>query len=104
MANSASSSAPLLTADGTPLKVGLQRSLRRSKLKAVGLVFPPLLFLIVLFIVPIGDLLTRSIDDTRINYQLPLTFALIDTWDKKHYRTNLYTKPYFAIYHQLTSF
>ena len=32
---------------------------------------------------PIGDLLTRSIDDTRINYQLPLTFALIDTWDKK---------------------
>ena len=83
MANSASSSAPLLTADGTPLKVGLQRSLRRSKLKAVGLVFPPLLFLIVLFIVPIGDLLTRSIDDTRINYQLPLTFALIDTWDKK---------------------
>jgi putative spermidine/putrescine transport system permease protein len=83
MANSASSNAPLLTADGTPLKVGLQRSLRRSKLKAAGLVFPPLLFLIVLFIVPIGDLLTRSVDDTRINYQLPLTFALIDNWDRK---------------------
>ena len=79
----ASSNAPLLTADGIPLKVSLQRSLRRSKLRAIGLVFPPLLFLIVLFIVPIGDLLTRSTDDTHINYQLPLTFALLDNWDRK---------------------
>jgi putative spermidine/putrescine transport system permease protein len=104
MANSASSNAPLLTADGTPLKVGLQRSLRRSKLKAVGLVFPPLLFLIVLFIIPIGDLLTRSVDDTRINYQLPLTFALIDNWDRKELPDESLYKPYFLIYHQLTSF
>ena len=79
----ASSNAPLLTADGIPLKVSLQRSLRRSKLRAIGLVFPPLLFLIVLFIVSIGDLLTRSTDDTHINYQLPLTFALLDNWDRK---------------------
>jgi putative spermidine/putrescine transport system permease protein len=84
MASSApSNNAPLLTADGTPLKVSLQRSLRRSKLRAIGLVAPPLLFLLALFIIPIGDLLTRSTDDTRINYQLPLTFALLKDWDRQ---------------------
>ncbi len=82
-----SNNAPLLTADGTPLKVSLQRSLRRSKLRAIGLVLPPLLFLLALFIIPIGDLLTRSTDDTRINYQLPLTFALLKDWDRQELPT-----------------
>ncbi len=84
MTNSHPASAqPLLTADGTPLKVSLQRSMRRSKLRAIGLVLPPLLFLLGLFIIPIGNLLTRSTDDTLINYQLPLTFAMIDQWDRE---------------------
>ena len=74
---------PLLTADGIPLKTSLQRSMRRSKLRAICLVLPPLIFLLGLFIIPIGNLLTRSTDDTLINYQLPLTFAMIDQWDRK---------------------
>ncbi len=40
-------------------------------------------FCLPLFIIPIGDLLTRSTDDTRINYQLPLTFAILKHWDRQ---------------------
>ena len=74
---------PLVTKDGTPLKVSLQRSLRRSKLRAMGLVSLPLLFLLIIFIIPIGDLLLRSVDDNLINNVLPRTFALYESWDGK---------------------
>ena len=75
-------SAPILTADGIPLRVSLRRSMRRSKLRALALVLPAFLFLVTVFILPIGNLLTRSVDDTLINHQLPLTFSLIETWDR----------------------
>ena len=81
--NSNAASQPLLTADGIPLKVSLQRSMRRNKLRAIGLVLPPLLFLLLLFIIPIGNLLTRSVDDQLINYQMPLTFRIIEKWDRQ---------------------
>ena len=81
--NSSVVSQPLLTADGIPLKVSLQRSMRRNKLRAIGLVLPPLLFLLLLFIIPIGNLLTRSVDDQLINYQMPLTFRIIEKWDRQ---------------------
>ena len=74
---------PLLTADGTPLEVSLQKSLRRSRLRAVGLVAAPLLFLVVIFIIPIGDLLLRSVDDKLINEVLPRTFAQYERWDRQ---------------------
>ncbi len=74
---------PLLTADGVPLKESLQISLRRSKLRALLLVLPPLLFLIFLFVIPIGNMLTRSVDDNLVNDVLPNTFAAFETWDKK---------------------
>ena len=76
-------SAPILTADGIPLRVSLRRSMRRSKLRALALVLPAFLFLVTVFILPIGNLLTRSVDDTLINHQLPLTFSLIETWDRE---------------------
>ena len=73
---------PLITADGIPLKESLQKSLRRSKLRAILLVAPPLLFLIFLFIIPIGNMLTRSVDDKLINEVLPNTFEAFENWDK----------------------
>ena len=76
-------STPILTADGIPLRVSLSRSMRRSKLRALALVLPAFLFLVTVFILPIGNLLTRSVDDTLINHQLPLTFSLIETWDRE---------------------
>ena len=75
-------SAPILTADGIPLRVSLRRSMRRSKLRALALVLRAFLFLVIVFILPIGNLLTRSVDDALINHQLPLTFSLIETWDR----------------------
>jgi putative spermidine/putrescine transport system permease protein len=74
---------PLLTADGVPLKASLEKSLRRSKLRALLLVAPPLLFLIFLFVIPIGNMLTRSVDDKLINEVLPNTFEAFESWDKQ---------------------
>ena len=83
MAIANASSAPILTADGIPLRVSLKRSMRRSKLRALILVLPAFLFLLIVFILPIGSLLTRSVDDSMVNYQLPLTFSLIENWDRQ---------------------
>jgi putative spermidine/putrescine transport system permease protein len=74
---------PLMTVDGTPLKVSLQRSLRRSKMRAAGLVSLPFLFLVLVFIIPIGDLLLRSVDDKGINKTLPRTFIEFEKWDRQ---------------------
>ena len=81
---SISSSQSLLTADGIPLKVSLQRSMRRNKLRAIVLGLPPLLFLLIIFLFPIGNLLTRSVDDQLINSQLPLTFRALKKWDRQN--------------------
>ncbi len=74
---------PLLTADGTPLKVSLARSLRRSKLRGSLLVLPALIFLIIIFVVPIFQLLSRSVDDTLVNRALPRTFVAFESWDRQ---------------------
>ena len=76
-------SGPLLTVDGTPLKVSLARSLRRSKLRGALLVLPALLFLIIIFVVPIAQLLSRSVDDTLVNRALPRTFVAFESWDRQ---------------------
>ena len=73
---------PLLTADGIPLKESLQKSLQQSKRRAVFLVLPPLLFIVFIFIIPIGSMLTRSVDDSLINEVLPTTLAAFEEWDK----------------------
>ncbi len=71
----------LMTQDGVPLKVSLKRSQRRSKMRAFMLVFPLLAFIFISFIVPIGSLFTRSVDDTLVNEVLPLTFEELKNWD-----------------------
>lgn len=72
----------LLTADGIPLKVSLQKSQRQNRRRAILLVLPPLLFLVFLFIVPIGSMLTRAVDDKQVNQVLPNTFKEFEKWDK----------------------
>ena len=73
----------LLTTDGIPLKDSLKKTERRNKIKAFLLVFPLLLFIIVTFVVPIFDMLGRSIDDSQINQVYPKTFEEYGKWDKK---------------------
>ena len=71
----------ILTTDGIPLKVSLKKAERKNKIRAFLLVFPLLLFIIVTFVVPIGDMLLRSVDDSYINNVYPNTFEEYKKWD-----------------------
>ena len=73
----------LLTNDGVPLKASLKKSLRRTKIRSFLLLLAPLLFLLIMFVTPIGSLLSRSVDDTSINIVLPETFVQYELWEDK---------------------
>jgi len=73
----------ILTTDGIPLKISLKKTERKNKIRAFLLVFPLLLFIIVTFVVPIGDMLTRSIDDSQVNSVYGNTFEEYKKWDKE---------------------
>lgn len=75
-----SSTGPMLAADGSPLKQSLARTLRRQKLRALLLIAPLLIFVVVTFIVPIGLMLFRSVDNSIVPNTLPGTVAAIDKW------------------------
>jgi putative spermidine/putrescine transport system permease protein len=77
------SQGPLLTNDGVPLKDSLRKSLRRSKIRSFLLILVPLLFVLALFVAPIGSLLSRSVDDVTINNVFPQTFAQYEVWEDK---------------------
>ena len=74
---------PILTTEGIPLKVSLQKAERRNKLRAALLVAPLLLFILVTFLIPIGDMLLRSVDDSYINTVFPKTFKEYKKWDRQ---------------------
>ena len=71
----------ILTTDGIPLEVSLKKSERKNKLKAFLLVAPLLLFLIITYVFPIGDMLVRSVDDRQVTNMLPKTFKAMENWD-----------------------
>ncbi len=73
--------APLTTVDGTPLKVSLARALRRDKIKSLLLVAPLLVFITLTFVIPIGDMLLRGVEDPIVSQYLPRTAAELDKWD-----------------------
>ena len=74
----------ILTTDGLPLKVSLRKTERKNKIRALLLVFPLLLFIIVTFVVPIGDMLLRSVDDSQINNVYSKTFEEYNKWDSEN--------------------
>ena len=74
-------SGQMVTADGVPLKQSLKRAERRRKLVALGLVAPLLLFLLVVFIFPIGQMMWRSVDNPQVVNALPLTLEALEGWD-----------------------
>ena len=73
----------ILTTDGIPLEVSLKKAERKNKIKAFLLVAPLLLFLLITYIFPIGDMLMRSVDDKMVTQMLPKTFKSMETWDGK---------------------
>lgn len=74
-------SGPVLAADGTPLKRSLSRAMRRQKLRALMLVAPLLLFVLLTFITPIGKMLFRSVENDIVSNTLPMTVQQIAGWD-----------------------
>ena len=72
---------PMLAADGTPLKKSLARALRAQKLRALALIAPLLIFVLVTFIAPIADMLFRSVENQIVRDTLPRTSAALSTWD-----------------------
>ena len=72
---------PLMAADGTPLKRRLAQSLRRQRIRAFGLTFPLLAFIVVFFVVPIVVFLSQSGYDPRFNDLMPRTSAMLADWD-----------------------
>ncbi|SDK15650.1 ABC transporter permease [Billgrantia gudaonensis] len=63
------------------LKSRLRRAERLRKLKAVGLVAPLALFLLVVFVVPIGNMLFNSVDNGSLRQVMPQTAASLAQWD-----------------------
>jgi putative spermidine/putrescine transport system permease protein len=76
-------SGPMLAADGRPLKVSLNRALRAQKLRALVLIAPLLLFIVLTFLLPIGDMLFRSVENQIVPDTLPETVAAIEDWDAR---------------------
>jgi putative spermidine/putrescine transport system permease protein len=71
----------ILTSDGVPLEQSLKKAERRNKIKAFLLVAPLLLFLLITYVSPIAEMLTRSVDDKMITNMLPKTFKAMENWD-----------------------
>ena len=72
---------PMQAADGTPLKKSLARALRRQKLRALALIAPLLIFVVVTFVAPIADMLFRSIENQVVEETLPRTVLALKGWD-----------------------
>jgi putative spermidine/putrescine transport system permease protein len=71
----------ITTADGTPLKVRLAQTQRRMKWRAFGLVLPLFAFIMITFILPIGMMVFRSVDNPTLQRYLPNTVLALETWD-----------------------
>ena len=72
----------LTTADGVPLKKSLQRALRRKTITSLLLVTPLFLFILLTFLLPITDMLLRSVDNKIVAELIPRTVPLLSQWDE----------------------
>jgi putative spermidine/putrescine transport system permease protein len=80
---SATSPLPSESVDRDALKARLRRVQRLGKLKAIGLIAPLMVFLLVVFIAPIAILLTRAVDNREVPAVLGRTAVAIAEWDGK---------------------
>ncbi|MDX8348435.1 ABC transporter permease [Cognatiyoonia sp. IB215446] len=71
----------MLAADGRPLKASLNRALRRQKMRALMLIAPLLIFILITFIIPIGQMLFRSVENQIVSDTIPRTVDAVADWD-----------------------
>lgn len=65
------------------LKARLRRAERMGQFRAYLLILPLLVFLLLTFILPIGSLLLKSVNDPTVSEGLPRTAALLRGWDTR---------------------
>ncbi|MGC2857762.1 ABC transporter permease [Novispirillum sp. DQ9] len=65
------------------LKARLRRAERMKRLKALGLIAPLFVFLLITFLVPIGDMLRRSFHDTELSETWPRVAGAIGQWEDR---------------------
>ena len=73
----------LTTPDGVPLKKQLARATRRSKMRALLMVAPLGIFILVSFLYPIVLMLTRSVHSPEFGAAFHRTAAALQSWDGK---------------------
>ena len=69
--------------DTESLKVKLHRAERINRLKSFGLILPLIIFLIVVFLVPLVVMLKKSVDNPEVAAYLPATVTAMADWDGK---------------------
>ena len=65
------------------LKADLHRSLRRNKIRALLLVAPLVIFILVTFVAPIGNMLFRSVDNPQVSEFMPNVTLALQDWDEQ---------------------
>ncbi len=70
-------------ATARPLKQRLRKAERRKKLLFGALILPLAVFVLVVFVWPIGSLMMRSVDNPEVHDNLPRTLAALKQWDRK---------------------
>ncbi len=68
-------------ADGTPLKIKLRQAERRERMRALLLIAPLFLFIVISFLIPIGTMLVNAFYDPDVRDNLPQTTQLLKQWD-----------------------
>ena len=74
---------PSIAVTGPNLKQRLARAERVNRLKAQALILPLVLFLVLVFLVPIVALLVKSVGNPEVVGSLPRTVAALQQWDGK---------------------
>jgi putative spermidine/putrescine transport system permease protein len=64
-----------------PLKRRLKRAESARQFKALGLVLPLLLFLLICFLVPVAGMVWRSVSDPEVPQVFPNTVVALASWD-----------------------
>ncbi|EHR01039.1 ABC transporter permease [Bradyrhizobium sp. WSM471] len=66
-----------------PLRTKLKQVERRRKLRAFTFVLPLLLFILIVFVFPIGRMMLDAVHDTTLLRLMPRTMAALSTWKGK---------------------
>lgn len=82
MAHDAATPELLTTSDGRPLKAALIRAQGRARRRAFLLVAPLLAFVVITFVLPIGQMLHRSVYHDGFSANAPLTSAWLNAGGK----------------------